>query len=45
MKLKFLGKVVELPENWRKDCVVSIVTTPLVVHHSEETEENDVRST
>ena len=35
----------ELPENWSKDCVVSIVTTPLVVHRSEETEENDAWST
>ena len=35
----------ELPENWSKDCVVSIVTTPLVVHRPSETEENNVRST
>jgi len=36
---------VELPENWSKDCVVSIVTTPLVVRRSEETKEMDARST
>jgi hypothetical protein len=29
-----------MPENWRKDYIVSIVTTPLVVHRFEETEKN-----
>ena len=41
MGLKFVEKVVELPEIWSKDCLVSIVNTLLVVHRFEETEDND----